>query len=77
MIDLTQIEKMQIIVALNDTPSDAISGDELLKRAENFEQEMQGAKAVLKGYAIVEAMKRYESRFGDDAGLDAIEALKW
>jgi len=77
MIELTKIEKMQVIVALNDTDSDKISGDELLERAENFEAEMNAAKAQLKGHALVAAMERYKSRFGDDAGLDAMESLKW
>jgi len=77
MIELTNAEKMQVIVALNDTDSDKITGDELLERAENFEAEMNAAKAQLKGHALVAAMERYEARFGDDAGLDAMESLKW
>ena len=77
MLKLTNIEKMQVIVALNDTDSDKIEGDELLERVENFEAEMNAAKAQLKGHALVAAMERYEARFGDDAGLNAMEALKW
>jgi len=74
---LKPIDKMQIIIALNDMDINKITGDELLEKVKNYEEEMQSAKAILKGHALDAAIERYKSLFGSDEALREIQALRW